>query len=139
MAQAWQRWHQLDRRVRLDPGDASLVGKGRRPAAAMVETGTLHSLSRRQGVYQCPGGTVDCAPSFGRVAATMDHDQFWTLVEATRLGGGDDCEQHTERLTAALRTLPPSEIRAFDTIRWQLLAERCPVQLIWDDARAVER
>ena len=53
----------------------------------------------------------------------MDHDQFWTLVEATRLGGGDDCEQHTERLTAALRTLPPSEIRAFDTIRWQLLAE----------------
>jgi hypothetical protein len=22
-------WHQLDRRVRLDPGDAGLVGKGR--------------------------------------------------------------------------------------------------------------
>ena len=35
---AWQRGHRLDRRVRLDPRDASLVGKGRRPAAAMVDT-----------------------------------------------------------------------------------------------------
>jgi hypothetical protein len=52
----------------------------------------------------------------------MDHDQFWTLVETSRLGG-DDCQQHTERLTVALRALPPSEIKAFDTIRWQLLAE----------------
>jgi hypothetical protein len=29
---AWWRRHQLDPRARLDPGDARLVGKGRRPA-----------------------------------------------------------------------------------------------------------
>jgi hypothetical protein len=34
-----QRGHQLDYTVRLDPGDACLVGKGRRPAATMVDTG----------------------------------------------------------------------------------------------------
>jgi hypothetical protein len=29
---AWRRRHQLDPKARLDPGDARLVGKGRRPA-----------------------------------------------------------------------------------------------------------
>jgi hypothetical protein len=31
--EAWPCGHQLDRRVRLDPGDVCLVGKGRRLAA----------------------------------------------------------------------------------------------------------
>jgi hypothetical protein len=35
MARAWQRWHQLGGRVRPVLGDACLVGKGRRPAAAV--------------------------------------------------------------------------------------------------------
>ena len=33
--EAWPCGHQLDRRVRLDPSDACLVGKGRRPVAGV--------------------------------------------------------------------------------------------------------
>ena len=33
LLEAWQFRQQLDRRVRLDPGDACLVGKGHWPAA----------------------------------------------------------------------------------------------------------
>src|SRR5215218_10438529 len=35
MARAWQRWHQLGGKVRPVLGDVCLVGKGRRPAAAV--------------------------------------------------------------------------------------------------------
>jgi hypothetical protein len=35
MARAWRRWHHLGGRVRPVLGDACLVGKGRRPAAAV--------------------------------------------------------------------------------------------------------
>lgn len=50
----------------------------------------------------------------------MDRDQFWALVEATRGGG---CEQHAGRLAARLRTLPPTEIVAFQRIYDELIDE----------------
>jgi hypothetical protein len=47
LVEAWQIRHQLDRRVRLDPGDACLVGKGHRPAAGWVGFEPSAGLLRR--------------------------------------------------------------------------------------------
>jgi Protein of unknown function (DUF4240) len=50
----------------------------------------------------------------------MNREQFWALVESTSGGG---CEQHAQRLEAALGRLPPEEILAFGRIQRRLLAE----------------
>jgi hypothetical protein len=50
MARAWQRWHQLGGRVRPALGDACLVGKGHRPAAAVAwDSKPLPSCSSGRG------------------------------------------------------------------------------------------
>jgi hypothetical protein len=50
----------------------------------------------------------------------VDREQFWALVEATRGGG---CRQHAAQLQAQLRTLPATEIVAFQRIYDDLMAE----------------
>jgi hypothetical protein len=55
---AWQHRRQLDRRVRLDPSDACLVGKGRRPAAAIEwDSNAIGTVPARPAPLRIPGPT----------------------------------------------------------------------------------
>src|SRR6266702_1273798 len=53
----------------------------------------------------------------------MDRDEFWTLIEAARAAGGDDCRQQTAHLVAALQQRSVDDILAFDRILYELMAE----------------
>jgi hypothetical protein len=76
MARAWRRWHQLGGRVRPVLGDASLVGKGRRPAAAVRWDSNPPSGARREpgvpGVMRTQRGpSGSTGPVWSRTPAAL--------------------------------------------------------------------
>lgn len=52
----------------------------------------------------------------------MNLDEFWNLIEQSR-AGGTECEEQAEKLTELLAKLPPQEIKSFDLIFGQRMAE----------------
>lgn len=50
----------------------------------------------------------------------MNHEQFWSLIDAARKAGKNDQEAMCESLAEALAELEPAEIAGFDTVLREL-------------------
>jgi hypothetical protein len=82
---AWQCRHQLDRKVGLDPGDACVVGKGRRPAAEITwgsNPPSCHSAPRGSA-RECTVTCDSCMP-----AVTVRAHQRLAVPGAVRIQHG---------------------------------------------------
>jgi hypothetical protein len=66
----------------------------------------------------------------------VDHERFWSIVEAANATAGGDCRRQAELVAEALQALPVDEILAFDRIFSELRAVAYRVDL-WGAASLI--